>query len=66
MVGANATTGTGAPAVLRTDAPQRKLPKFDSACEPKKSAPDETEAYTKPVAQQKKLEEWQLTPEGQN
>ena len=66
MVGANATTGTGAPAVLRTDAPQRKLPKFDSACEPKKPAPDETEAYTKPVAQQKKLEEWQLTPEGQN
>ncbi len=66
MVGANATTGTGAPAVLRTDAPQRELPKFDSACEPKKPAPDETYAYTKPVAQQTKLEEWQLTPEGQN
>ena len=66
MVGANATTGTGAPAVLRTDAPQRKLPKFDSACEPKKPAPDETDAYNKPVAQQTKLEEWQLTPEGQN
>ena len=66
MVGANATTGTGAPAVLRTDAPQRELPKFDSACEPKKPAPDETDAYTKPVAQQAKLEEWQLTPEGQN
>ena len=66
MVGANATTGTGAPAVLRTDAPQRELPKFDSACEPKKPAPDETDAYTKPVAQQTKLEEWQLTPEGQN
>ena len=43
-----------------------KLPKFDSACEPKKPAPDETYAYTKPVAQQTKLEEWQLTPEGQN
>ena len=59
LVGANATTGTGAPAILKDNAPQRELPKFENALEPKKPAPDESDVYSKPVDQQTKTEEWQ-------
>lgn len=60
LVGANATTGTGAPAVLKENAPVRELPKFEHALEPKKPAPDESNVYSKPVEQTAKLEEWQV------
>ncbi len=63
MVGANAVTGSGAPAFLKTDAPQRKLPKFAHALEPKAPPVDESDVYSKPVAQQKKLEEWICAPD---
>jgi len=61
LVGANApnaVTGTGAPAHLRTDAPSRALPKFENALEPKAPPPDESDVYSKPVAQKERLEEW--------
>jgi superfamily II DNA/RNA helicase len=57
---ANAVTGSGAPAVLKEDAPQRELPKFENALEPKAPPPDESDVYTKPVAQKEKLEEWKI------
>ncbi len=60
MMGANATTGTGAPAVVREEAPQRELPKFEKAFEPPKNAPDESNIYAQPVEQKEKLEEWSV------
>jgi len=60
LVGANATTGDGKPAVLKEDAPQRELPKFENALEPKAPPPDESDVYSKPVQQKDKLEEWQV------
>ncbi len=57
---ANATTGTGAPAILKTDAPVRELPKFEHALDPKAPAPDESDVYSKPVEQKAKLEEWRI------
>ena len=57
---ANAVTGSGAPAVLKEDALQRELPKFENALEPKAPPPDESDVYTKPVAQKEKLEEWKI------
>ena len=60
MTGANAVTGTGAPAVLKEDAPTRELPKFEHALEPKAPPPDESDVYSKPVEQKEKLEEWKL------
>jgi superfamily II DNA/RNA helicase len=56
----NAVTGTGAPAVLKEDAPQRELPKFENALDPKPLPPDESDVYSKPVAQKNKLEEWKI------
>ncbi len=58
LVGANATTGTGAPAVLRENAPVRPLPTFEHALEPKKEPVDESDVYSKPVEQTAKSEEW--------
>ena len=58
MVGANAVTGNGTPAFLKTDAPQRELPKFEHALDPKAPPTDESDVYSKPVAQKAKLEEW--------
>ena len=60
LVGANAVTGTGAPAVLKEDAPQRELPKFEHALDPKAPPPDESDVYSKPVEQKAKLEEWSV------
>ena len=60
MVGANAVTGTGRPAVLSTECPQRELPTFEHALEPKKAPPDESDVYSKPVEQKQKLEEWSV------
>jgi hypothetical protein len=60
MVGANATTADGKPAVLKVDAPQRELPTFEHALDPKTPPPDETDVYSKPVAQKDKLEEWSV------
>ena len=60
MVGANAVTGTGRPAVLSTECPQRELPTFEHALEPKKTPPDESDVYSKPVEQKQKLEEWSV------
>ena len=56
----NATTGTGAPAVLREDAPERPLPKFENACDEKPPAPDESDVYSKEVSQRAKTEEWSV------
>ena len=58
LVGANAVTGTGKPAILSTECPQRKLPKFEHALDEKAPPPDESNAYSKPVEQKAKLEEW--------
>ncbi len=60
LVGANAVTGTGAPAILKEDAPQRELPKFEHALDPAKPAPDESNVYAKPVEQKEKTEEWKM------
>jgi len=66
LVGANAVTGNGKPAILKGGTPVRELPKFEHALEPKHQPPDETDIYSKPVAQTERLEEWQLTPKGEN
>jgi len=60
LVGANATTGSGAPAILKDNGPQRKLPTFEHALEPKKAPPDESDVYSKPVKQTAKTEEWSV------
>ena len=60
VVGANATTGNGAPAMLKDDHPLRELPKFENALEPKPQPPDEKDVYSKPVEQKSKVEEWQV------
>lgn len=60
LVGANAVTGTGAPAFLKTDAPQRELPKFEHALDPAKPAPDESNVYSEPVEQKAQTEEWKM------
>jgi hypothetical protein len=60
VANANAVTGSGAPAVLKEDAPQRELPKFENALEPKAPPPDESDVYSKPVEQKQKLEEWKI------
>lgn len=60
LVGANATKGDGTPAILKDNAPQRELPKFENALEPKKEPPDESHVYSKPVEQTAKLEEWNV------
>ena len=57
---ANAVTGTGKPAILSTDCPQRKLPTFEHALDEKTPPPDESNAYSKPVEQKQKLEEWSV------
>ena len=58
MVGANAVTGSGRPAVLSAECPQRELPKFEHALDEKAPPPDESDVYSKPVEQKEKLEEW--------
>ena len=60
MVGANAVTGDGKPAILKMDAPERELPKFEHALDPKAPPPDESNVYSKPVEQKEKHEEWQV------
>ncbi len=60
LVGANAVTGSGAPAILKEDALVRELPKFEHALDPVKPAPDESDVYSKPVEQKTKLEEWKV------
>ena len=60
LVGANAVTGSGVPAILKEDAPQRELPKFEHALDPAKPAPDESNVYAKPVEQKEKTEEWKM------
>ena len=60
LVGANAHTGDGKPAILKEEAPQRELPKFERAFEPKEPPPDESDVYSKPVAQKDRLEEWKI------
>ena len=60
MTGANATTGNGTPAVLKQEALQRELPKFEHALDPKPEPPDESNVYAKPVDQKERLEEWKM------
>ena len=60
LANANASTASGAPAILKEDAPQRELPKFEHALEPKKPEPDESNVYSKPVDQKTKTEEWSV------
>ena len=66
LVGANAVTGLGKPAILRDNAPQRELPKFENALDPKAPPPDESNVYSKPVEQQAKLEEWSVEKQSNN
>lgn len=56
----NATTGSGAPAYVKADCPQRTLPKFEHALDPKAPPPDEKDVYSKPVEQTAKTEEWNI------
>ena len=56
----NAVTGDGRPAVLKVDAPNRKLPTFEHALDPKAPPPDESDVYSKPVEQKSRTEEWQV------
>ncbi len=60
LVGANAVTGNGTPAVLRDNAPVRKLPTFEHALEPKEPPTDESNVYSKPVEQKSRTEEWSV------
>ena len=60
LVGANASTGSGAPAILKDNGPRRPLPTFEHALEPKKAPPDESDVYSKPVEQKTKTEEWSV------
>ena len=64
LVGANAVTGRGSPAILSTMCPQRKLPTFEHALDEKTPPPDESNVYSKPVEQKQKLEEWKVNQEG--
>ena len=57
---ANARTASGAPAVLKEDAPRRTLPKFEKALDPKPAPPDESDVYSEPVVQKAKTEEWSV------
>ena len=66
MVGANAVTGTGKPAILSTDCPQRALPKFEHALDEKAPQPDESDVYSKPVEQKEKLAEWNVGDQAKN
>jgi hypothetical protein len=43
---------------LKEDAPQRKLPTFENAHEPKAPPRDESDIYSKPVEQTAKTEEF--------
>lgn len=61
IVKPNAATASGAPAIIREDAPERKLPTFDSAFEEKTPPPDETDVYSKEVSQRAKTEEWSVS-----
>ena len=60
LVGANAVNGLGRPQIIKDNAPQRELPKFEHALDPKAPPPDESDIYSKPVEQQTKLEEWSV------
>ena len=57
---ANAVTGTGRPAILSTDCPQRELPKFEHALEEKAPPLDESDIYSKQVEQKESIEEWSV------
>ncbi len=58
LVGIQATTASGAPAVLREQPISRPLPTFEHALDPKKPPVDESDIYSKPVAQTEKTQEW--------
>ena len=60
IVNGNARTGSGAAAILKEDAPQRELPKFENALEPQKPPRDEREIYSEPIEQKAKIQEWQV------
>ena len=57
----NAATASGAPAVLKDNHPNRELPKFEHALDPKAPPPDESNVYANPVQQKDRLEEWSIT-----
>ena len=57
---ANASTATGAPAILKVDALQRELPKFENALDPKPPMVDESNVYFEKVKQTSRVEEWQV------
>jgi superfamily II DNA/RNA helicase len=47
--------------VILDDGEPRKLPSFENALEPKKDV-DESDAYSKPVEQKARFEEWSMEP----
>ena len=57
MVVKNAAGKEGIVAMKEDDTLQRKMPTFENALEPKKVV-DETDAYSKPVEQKTRYEEW--------
>ena len=63
LANSNAVLGNGAPAIIKEDAPQRTLPKFENACEPQLPERDESEIYSEPVKQTRKIEEWKVQDE---
>jgi ATP-dependent RNA helicase RhlB len=60
ITGANATTASGRPAILKEECLVRETPKFEKAFENNKPLSDESDVYSKPVEQKEKLEEWKI------
>ncbi len=59
MTGVIAKTASGKELFIRDNAAEpRKLPTFENALEPKPQPPDESDAYSKPVEQKTRFEEW--------
>ena len=59
MTGVVAKTASGKELFIRDNAAEpRKLPTFENALEPKPQPPDESDAYSKPVEQKTRFEEW--------
>jgi hypothetical protein len=57
MVVRNAAGKEGVVAIKETEPLQRKMPTFENALEPKRVV-DESNAYSKPVDQKTRYEEW--------
>ena len=59
MLVKNAAGREGLVAISESEPLQRKMPTFETALEPKKTV-DESDAYSKPVEQKTRFEEWSV------